>query len=147
MATPPRPVRPPHRALQALEAAWLPVEAAGFWAVRPLLRRMGGGDQHPVLLLPGFGTTDESTAPLRWTLRAQGYWAHSWGLGRNIGPTSRIVTGMRHRIEELHDQHERTVTLIGQSLGGIYARHLARETPALVRQVITARQPVPDDGR
>src|ERR1044071_6448077 len=65
MATIPRPVRPPNCALQALEAAWLPVEAAGFWAMRPLLRRMGAGDQHPVLLLPGFGTNDESTAPLR----------------------------------------------------------------------------------
>jgi pimeloyl-ACP methyl ester carboxylesterase len=141
MSATPRPVRPPHCALQVLEAAWLPVEAAGFWALRPLLRRMGAGDQHPVLLLPGFGTTDESTLPLRWALRSQGYWAHSWRLGRNIGPTSRIVTGMRHRIEELHDQHGRTVTLIGQSLGGIYARHLARETPQHVRQVITLGSP------
>src|SRR5262245_54690426 len=65
MATSPRPVRPPNCALQALEAAWLPVEAAGFWAMRPLLRQMGAGDQHPVLLLPGFATNDESTAPLR----------------------------------------------------------------------------------
>ncbi len=141
MPTSPRPVRPPNQTLQVLEAAWLPVEAAGFWAIRPLLRRMGAGDQHPVLLLPGFGTNDESTAPLRWTLRGQGYWAHSWRLGRNIGPTSRIVTGMRHRVEELHEQHGRTVTLIGQSLGGIYARTLARETPEHVRQVITLGSP------
>ena len=67
--------------------------------------------------------------PLRWALRGQGYWVHAWQLGRNIGPTARAVDGMRQRIEELHDQHGRRVTLIGQSLGGIYARLLARENP------------------
>jgi pimeloyl-ACP methyl ester carboxylesterase len=127
--------------LQAMEAAWLPLEAAGFWTMRPFLRVLGGGDQHPVLVLPGFSATDQSTVPLRWALRGRGYWAHSWRLGRNIGPTSRIVTGMRKRLEELHDEHDRTVTIIGQSLGGIFARHLARERPELVRQVITLGSP------
>ena len=136
-----RPVRPPSKGLQLMEAAWLPVEAAGFWAVGPYLRVLGRGDQHPVLLLPGFAATDESTAPLRMALRSQGYWAHSWHLGRNLGPTSKIVTGMRHRIEELHDEHGRTVSLVGQSLGGVFARHLARERPDLVRQVITLGSP------
>jgi pimeloyl-ACP methyl ester carboxylesterase len=134
-------VRPPRRSLQALEVAWLPAEAAGFWALRPLLRRLGGGDQHPVLLLPGFGTDDSSLSPLRWTLRGQGYWAHSWRLGRNIGPTARIVDGMQRRLVELHAEHGRTVTLIGQSLGGVYARLIAREHPAAVRQVITLGSP------
>src|SRR3954447_25780443 len=98
-------VRPPAPLLQALEAAWLPLEAAGFLAVRPLLRTIGRGDQHPVLILPGFGASDDSTVPLRWTLRAQGYWVHAWGLGRNLGPAARAVRGMRHRLEELHEQH------------------------------------------
>ena len=136
-----RPVRPPTPLLQALEAAWLPLETAGFLALRPLLRTIGRGDQHPVLILPGFGASDDSTVPLRWTLRGQGYWVHAWGLGRNIGPTARAVTGMRERLEELHSQHGRTVTLIGQSLGGIYARVLAREAPESVRQVITLGSP------
>jgi len=124
-----------------MEAAWLPLEAAGFCAVGPLLRWLGGGDQHPVLLLPGFWAGDTSTAPLRWTLRSRGYWAHSWHLGQNIGPSSRVVNGMRQRIIELHEQHGRTVTLIGQSLGGVYARLLAREQPDHVRQVITLGSP------
>jgi esterase/lipase len=134
-------VRPPNQILQAMEAAWLPAEAWGFCAVRPLLRRMGAGDQHPVLLLPGFTASDDSLTPLRWVLRGQGYWAHSWRLGRNIGPTRRIVHGMRRRIEDLHEDHGRTVTLIGQSLGGVYARHLAREHPEMIRQVITLGSP------
>lgn len=136
-----RPVRPPARLLQALEGAWLPVEAAGFVALRPLLRGLGRGDQHPVLLLPGFGANDSSTTPLRAVLRAQGYWAHAWGLGRNIGPTRQAVEGMRERLRELHARHDRPVTLIGQSLGGIYARQLAREHPEQVRQVITLGSP------
>jgi pimeloyl-ACP methyl ester carboxylesterase len=136
-----RPVRPPTKVLQAMEAAWLPIEAAGFWAAGPLLRTLGRGDQHPVLVLPGFSASDSSTRPLRWALRGQGYWVHAWKLGRNIGPTARAVNGMRQRIEELHDQHGRTVTLIGQSLGGIYARLLARENPDVVRQVITLGSP------
>lgn len=134
-------VRPPRRSLQVMEAAWLPLEAAGYLLVRPLLRRVGAGDQHPVLLLPGFGADDNSTRPLRTVLRGQGYWAHSWHLGRNIGPTASIVDGMRQRLEELHDRHGRTVTLIGQSLGGIYARALARQEPEAVRQVITLGSP------
>ena len=124
-----------------MEAAWLPAEAAGFAALRPWLRTLKRGDGHPVLVLPGFMTTDRSTAALRAVLRGQGYWAHPWRLGRNIGPTARIVTGMRQRLEELHDRHERPVTLIGQSLGGVYARVLAREHPELVRQVISLGSP------
>ncbi len=134
-------VRPPARLLQVMEAAWLPVEAAGFWATGPVLRTIGRGDQHPVLVLPGFSASDSSTLPLRWALRGQGYWLHAWKLGRNIGPTKRAVDGMRQRIEELHVQHGRTVTLIGQSLGGVYARLLAREQPDSVRQVITLGSP------
>jgi pimeloyl-ACP methyl ester carboxylesterase len=134
-------VRPPRPALQMLEAAWLPLEAAGFWAIRPFVRRLGRGDQHPVLILPGFAAGDRSTAPLRWALRSQGYWVHAWGLGRNIGPTAHAVNGMRTRLQQLHAQHGRTVTLIGQSLGGIFARVLAREQPDAVRQVITLGSP------
>ncbi len=135
------PARAPARALQLLEATVWPLEAAGFWALQPALRALGRGDEHPVLLLPGFGASDASLIPLRWTLRGQGYWAHAWHLGRNIGPTNRAVKGMRQRLEELHGTHGRRVSLIGQSLGGIYARVLAREQPDLVRQVITLGSP------
>lgn len=134
-------VRPPTPVLQAMEAVWLPFEATAFLAMRPLLRTLGRGDQHPVLILPGFGASDRSTVLLRWALRGQGYWVHAWGLGRNIGPTARAVDGMRARLAELHERHGRTVTLIGQSLGGIYARALARESPDAVRQVITLGSP------
>ena len=106
------------RALEVLA----PLEASAFVALRPLLRVLGRGDQHPVLVLPGFGAGDRSTSPLRWAIRGQGYWVHAWKLGANVGPTRRVVEGLRSRIDELHQRHRRTITIIGWSLGGILAR-------------------------
>lgn len=134
-------VAAPSRTLQMLEAAIAPVEAMGFVMLQPILRLAGRGDNHPVLILPGFGAGDSSTVPLRWMIRSQGYWVHAWRLGRNLGPTRRAVNGMRQRIEELFGEHGQKVTLIGQSLGGIYARLLAREHPEMIRQVITLGSP------
>jgi hypothetical protein len=126
--------------LTALEqrAIW---EMGAFFAASPLLRAIGRGDNHPVLVLPGFTASDRSTVPLRWTLRSQGYWVHGWGLGRNLGPTPRIVDGLGARLEAVHTRHDAKVSLIGWSLGGIYARELARQLPHMVRQVITLGSP------
>jgi pimeloyl-ACP methyl ester carboxylesterase len=133
-------VHAPSWAMRMMELRW-PAEAAAYVVARPALRVLGGGDQHPVLVLPGFTAGDASTVPLRLALRGHGYWVHGWRLGRNVGPTERIVSGMRDRLDELHQRHERTVTLVGWSLGGIYARLLARERPGSVRQVITLGSP------
>jgi pimeloyl-ACP methyl ester carboxylesterase len=116
-------------------------ELGAFAAASPLLRAMGRGDRHPVLVLPGFTAGDASTTALRRTLRSQGYWVHGWRLGRNIGPTQTIVDGLVARLELLHERHEAPVSLVGWSLGGIFARGMAREHPDLVRQVITLGSP------
>ena len=116
-------------------------ELGAVAAAAPWLRLIGRGDNHPVLILPGFMASDPSTAPLRSILRSQGYWVHGWQLGRNLGPTSEVVTGLMHRLQTLHDRHEKPVSIIGWSLGGIYARRLARRFPDQVRQVITLGSP------
>ncbi len=116
-------------------------ELGAVMAASPLLRAFGRGDNHPVLILPGFLAGDSSTAPLRSILQSQGYWVHGWRLGRNLGPTPDVVDGLVDRLQELHDRHQRPVSLIGWSLGGIYARRLARKWPELVRQVITLGSP------
>ncbi len=116
-------------------------EVGAFAAASPLLRAMGRGDRHPVLVLPGFTATDRSTAALRQTLRGQGYWVHGWGQGRNIGPTQEIIEGLVTRLHLLTERHEAKVSLVGWSLGGIFARAMAREFPDLVRQVITLGSP------
>ncbi len=117
------------------------LEFGAFLAASPLLRLAGRGDRHPVLVLPGFTASDRSTVPLRGILQAQGYWVHGWGLGPNLGPTDRILDGIQDRLIELHERHERKVTVVGWSLGGIYARELARNNPEAVRQVITLGSP------
>ncbi|WP_448607778.1 esterase/lipase family protein [Geodermatophilus sp. URMC 60] len=112
-----------------------------YLAARPLMPRLPQGDGHPVLVLPGFMADDASTRVLRATLRRLGYRVHGWRLGRNIGPTGACVAGMRDRIDDLSDRYGRPLSLVGWSLGGIFARDLARRTPDSVRQVITLGSP------
>jgi esterase/lipase len=135
-----RPVNAPPVLRQSMELLW-PVEVASFLAATPLLRLSARGDLHPVLVLPGFTADDRSTVALRWSIRGQRYSTHAWRLGRNIGPTEAIVSGMRARLVELAERHQRTVSIVGWSLGGTYARALARERPDLVRQVISLGSP------
>jgi pimeloyl-ACP methyl ester carboxylesterase len=108
----------------------------------PWLGAVGDGDGHPVLVLPGFLADDLSTLPLRRFVRRLGYRACAWRLGRNIGPTPDVVAGLRASIDRLADVHERNVTLIGWSLGGVMARELARAQPDRVRQVISLGSPI-----
>jgi pimeloyl-ACP methyl ester carboxylesterase len=136
----------PYRALEgfALVEAWasLPGLAILGWAPQ--------GDGHPVLVLPGFSSSDRGTWLLRHALRAKGYDAHQWGLGVNTGPHPRIVQGIQRRLLTLHRRHEQRVSIVGWSLGGVYARELARAYPEHVRQVITLGSPFrlrdPDDS-
>lgn len=123
-------------------------EIGALIASSPLLRLAGRGDSHPVLVLPGFTAGDRSTVALRAMIRSWGFWAHGWGLGHNLGPTPAARAGMRDRLDALHQRHGAKVTLIGWSLGGLFARELARHAPDKVRQVITLGSPIqmtPDD--
>lgn len=110
-------------------------------ALRPLLRRLKKGDGHPVLLLPGFLAGDLSTRPLRGVLRDLGYWAHRWNLGRNLGVRGDLEQRLTRRVAEVNERHGRKVSLIGWSLGGVYARVMANRHPERVRGVISLGSP------
>ncbi len=71
-------------------------ELGAFLAATPLLRLVGRGDRHPVLVLPGFTASDRSTEVLRWYLRSLGYWTHGWQHGRNYGPNGGRDLGPGH---------------------------------------------------
>lgn len=147
MAIHSEPIAPPSRILLALELRALP-ELGGFIASAPLLAAFTpAGDGHPVLVLPGLITSDRSTLPLRSFLRSKGYAAHGWQLGRNRGPRAGVERGMVERVKELVDSHGRTVSLVGWSLGGIYARQLAKMMPERIRTVITLGSPFNGDPR
>jgi len=126
--------------LQAMELNW-PLETAAFGLVPWLRGRLPRGDGHPVLVVPGFTADDRSTRPLRAVLRDQGFASHGWSLGSNMGSTSGVVAGLRARLLQLHARHGRRVTLVGWSLGGVYARLLAAEHPGKIRQVVTLASP------
>ena len=134
-------VRPPSLLLGALEQQRALAELVGFGVSLPLFRMMPAGDGHPVLVLPGFMADDWSTAALRSVLRSRGYEVHRWGLGRNLGPRVAIVDGLVGRLDAIHRDSGRTISLVGWSLGGIYARALARSRPQAVRRVITLGSP------
>lgn len=99
------------------------------------------GDGHGVLVFPGLLASDASTVPLRAFLRWLGYDVRGWDLGRNTGPTEAILAGLPRAVLNHAERTGRPVTLIGWSLGGIYAREMARRHPRQVRQVITLGSP------
>jgi pimeloyl-ACP methyl ester carboxylesterase len=118
------------------------IEMVTFTALTPLLTRLAPGDGRPVLVLPGFTASDQSTASLRYVLARLDYSVHGWHLGQNLGPSQRIVDGMINRFEEIHHRHGgEPITLVGWSLGGLYARALAARFPEKVRHVITLGSP------
>jgi pimeloyl-ACP methyl ester carboxylesterase len=137
-------IGPPPVGLFALEQARALGELARFGARRALRSRVPRGDGHPVLVLPGLLAGDFSTAPLRGLLRTLCYDARGWKLGVNRGPNGRLSESMKARLVRLAERHGRKVSLVGQSLGGIYARELARQHPELVRCVITLATPFRD---
>gem|GEM_PF-116409 len=98
------------------------------------------GDGHPVLVLPGFMASDYSTSPLREFINKIGYTSYAWDLGRNYAKVS-FIEDLSKRLVKLHIKHNQAVTIIGWSLGGVYARQLAKLNPNIVRQVITMGSP------
>lgn len=133
--------RPPHRLLTALEWPRAALEASTLPAAWPLLQRAPRGDGHPVLVLPGYWAGDGSTAALRAYLRGLGHRAHRWGLGRNLGLADGVGGTLFDRLAALHERYGRAVSLVGWSLGGVYARELAKLAPERVRQVVTLGSP------
>jgi pimeloyl-ACP methyl ester carboxylesterase len=116
------------------DLATLPLAAPWLWFAPR-------GDGHGVLVLPGLLASDSSTAVLRRYLGVLGYHVRGWSLGRNRGPTDEVLDGLPVMLSALVRQTGRPVSVVGWSLGGIYAREIARQHPSQVRQVITLGSP------
>ncbi|HVR91471.1 MAG TPA: alpha/beta hydrolase [Novosphingobium sp.] len=142
--TSPDRVRAPSRLMLLAETRAV-VELAAFYATFPLLAGLPRGDGHPVLVLPGFLASDSSTRPLRRLLSRLDYDAHGWELGRNVHVDSARVRAMTDRLLHLYRQSGRKVSIVGWSLGGVFARELAKMHPEAVRQIITLGSPISDN--
>ncbi|MFK8011922.1 MAG: hypothetical protein AB8B80_07785 [Marinicellaceae bacterium] len=139
-----RKIKRPSLLKMALEARSF-FEAGSFAMSYPLLQTAPKGDGHPVMVMPGFLASDFSTKLLRTFLKSRGYKSYGWKLGRNLGKQSHPEKGcgpeIVARLKQIYRKHGQKVSLIGWSLGGIYARELAKMHPELTRQVITLGSP------
>jgi pimeloyl-ACP methyl ester carboxylesterase len=122
-----------------LEMALLPYSA-------PLLMTAPRGDGHPVLLLPGFMADEGTLVALRMFLANRGYAVQSWGFGRNVGFHLRHAQALEQKIRHMHHHSGQKVSLVGWSLGGVFALYGAHQASECVRSVITLGSPVSVDA-
>lgn len=123
-----------------------PFRAALEYAGMKLMDReaLPEGDGHPVIIFPGLAADKRALVPLRNCCEALGYAVYDWEQGFNTGPQGDIdewLENLALHVRGVATLHNRRVSLIGWSLGGIYAREIAKLRPPLVRQVITLGTP------
>jgi len=137
----------PSTLLSLLEPLRSAVEFGAYLPSQPLIKSLGDG--HAVLVLPGFMAGDASTLPLRRSLKNWGYKPRRWRQGVNLGPDlkANMEELLDQRLEDVFQRTEKKVSIIGWSLGGIYARELARKNPDKVRQVITLGSPLSGNAK
>ncbi len=126
--------------LMALEGR-APFELGASIMATPLLRQAPKGDGHPVLVFPGLAAGDLTTIVLRNFLDGRGYASYAWEQGINFGPRPGVLESCIERLQQLRAEHGRPVSLIGWSLGGVYAREIAKLAPDDVRCVVTLGTP------
>jgi pimeloyl-ACP methyl ester carboxylesterase len=139
-------LRPPNKLLLLAEIRALGELALGFAAL-PALAAAPKGDGHTVLVLPGFLTSDSSTEFLRGALRRLGFNAVGWELGRNLGGLYGMRQKLRAKVVSLRQAAGGRISLVGWSLGGVYARDLALSLPDMVRGIVTLGSPFAGDLR
>jgi alpha/beta superfamily hydrolase len=128
------------------EAGRATAEMGLSYPYRYLFAEKGSGDGHPVLVIPGFMASDTSTTQLRSYIDRIGYTAIPWKIGRNYGHPD-YVDQLNDYVEELYALHGCKVSIIGWSLGGIFARQIAKAHPDKVRQVMTLAAPFRGVGK
>lgn len=131
---------PPPLFLAAKEAR-VGIELIRYFLSLKSLRTLPKGDGHPVLIIPGFMASDLSTFFLRKFLHEHNYNSHKWKYGQNRGYSPRVHDLMEDRLEDLCNRYQQRISIIGWSLGGMYAREIARTHPDCVRQIITLGSP------
>ena len=134
--------RPPPNWRRLHEAGSL---LARFWHGFGHLRPRGPEDGPPVLVVPGWMASDRTTIALRQALAEAGWRTHGWELGWNWGAREDTVEQLKRRLTEIGN--DQPVLVVGWSLGGVYARELARAVPDQIRAVVTLGSPFSGDPR
>jgi pimeloyl-ACP methyl ester carboxylesterase len=118
-----------------------PWELGAALAAMPFWRGAPRGDGHPVLVFPGLAAGDLTTLLMRRFLSAQGYAPYAWEQGLNFGPRPGLLEACIERVGRLRAEHGCRVSLVGWSLGGVYAREIAKLLPDDVRGVVSLGSP------
>ena len=126
----------PPKGLHLRELAWNGVRLVRHFAKRG---PRGPLDGEPVLVIPGFLCSDQTTLALRKELAAAGFRVHGWKNGWNLGARADTIEKIRERVESLG--HGRPILVVGWSLGGLFAREFARYDPEHVKAVVTLGSP------
>lgn len=135
------PARAPRALYSLLEGRAL-LEIGALPLFLPALQTTPHGDGHPVLLVPGFTASDATLIGLRLFLRSRGYNVVTWGFGQNTGFKLKFSQALEQKVRFLHHTHKRKVSLVGWSLGGVYAFYAAHSAPECVRTVISLGSPM-----
>ena len=106
---------------------------------------MGPADGPPALVIPGFVAHDRTTEALRRALAEDGWRVHGWDMGVNWGARADTVERLKARIDAISP--DRPLLVVGWSLGGLFARELARAAPDRVRAVVTLGSPFSGDPK
>lgn len=137
--TPPAEAHRPRLRLLLGELGW-PVKLA----LRPFRRPLAiapAANPKTVILMPGFATSPSRMRYLARQLERAGHRVKRWGIGYNFGPTPENFAQLAARICAVHERYGEPVVLVGWSLGGVFARELAKLHPECVAKVITMGSP------
>lgn len=160
---------PPRNKLWLETRALLDVAKMAAPLISVTLKRPPAEKGTPVIVVPGFGSDDRYTKPLRHYLTRRGFAAEGWGLGKNMAGVD-----LAHSLDDLSENWQvenrddyrgeasvpylcdrltervrarqvelgEPISLIGWSLGGYLAREAARDLPDKVDRVITLGSPI-----
>lgn len=117
------------------------VESLSVFMASSYFKNLPRGNGEPVMVLPGLTTSDEVTFLLRKFLIEKGYKVYGWGLGINVGFKPRYEEKLLRKARYLYLKYNKKVRLVGWSMGGIYAREMAKMAPDVIGQVITMGSP------
>ncbi len=138
--------KPPHPFWTLTEGRAI-FELGAFGLFRKQMRNLPKGDGHPVLVLPGFMASDRSTRPMRRLFNDLGYKSYGWGLGRNVRFNENREREMSDLVEQIYADNGQKLSIVGWSLGGVFARELAKMHPDIVRFVISLGSPISNNRR
>jgi pimeloyl-ACP methyl ester carboxylesterase len=138
-------IAPPSRLSLALEGLGF-LDLIALLPAFPLLMTAPRRVPQSVLVLPGLGADDRSTAPMRGYLSALGYDVYGWGLDRRHRHAEFDLGAIKDQLKRLTDKSGHPVSLIGWSRGGMLAREAARRDPDHVSLVVTMGSPFASPG-